>query len=122
MSVDYYSCKKCGSTFPDCGDFERCSGDAGGCGRVWCCTDCSEKDEQVECYCKLEKDISTCDGYAEEDCELSNDGDCSECENFVKASCKYCGLREYEDDELLYKALELLKITRQELIYIINNK
>lgn len=37
MGVDWYSCRNCGDTFPDCGDFVSCE-----CGEHWCDYDCAE--------------------------------------------------------------------------------
>lgn len=45
MGVDFYSCKCCGSTFPDCGDFVGCD-----CGRRWCDLDCAETDGYEDMY------------------------------------------------------------------------
>jgi hypothetical protein len=39
VSIDYYSCKHCGSTFNDCGDYVSCD-----CGEVWCSDKCAKKD------------------------------------------------------------------------------
>jgi len=40
MSVDYYVCKRCGRTFPDCGYFVSCER----CGEHWCSDECAEED------------------------------------------------------------------------------
>ena len=58
------------------------------CGNSWCNDKCAEKD-----------DLKT---YKEDGCEHS--------------SCKYCRGEDFYDDELLKHALELMDITREELI------
>lgn len=42
MGVDFYACKACGSTFPDCGDFTSCSEDGFGCGARFCDDECAK--------------------------------------------------------------------------------
>jgi hypothetical protein len=62
MGVDWYSCRNCGDTFPDCGPHESCE-----CGEHWCCSSCAEEDginykydeeddyETISCnYCREE--------------------------------------------------------------------
>lgn len=57
MGVDWYSCRNCGDTFPDCGDFVSCE-----CGEHWCDYDCAEangferdEDDNTSCnYCREE--------------------------------------------------------------------
>ncbi|AKC02697.1 hypothetical protein CPT_Stills69 [Bacillus phage Stills] len=39
MGVDYYACKSCEDTFPDCGYHVSCE-----CGHHWCSDDCAEGD------------------------------------------------------------------------------
>lgn len=48
MGVVFYTCNRCGETFPDCGDYVSCEG----CGTVWCCDECAEEDGFVAEYCK----------------------------------------------------------------------
>ena len=56
MGVDFYSCSRCGETFPDCGDYVRCD-----CWMKWCSDECAEKDGfvpddeelSIECSCKF---------------------------------------------------------------------
>ena len=55
--------------------------------------------------------------YREKHCEHD---DCCHCEYYEPDSCKYCRKEDYEDDELLSKALELLKMSREDLIEVIN--
>lgn len=41
MGVDFYICTKCSRTFPDCGEYSLCNEDHGGCGKVFCGTECA---------------------------------------------------------------------------------
>ena len=117
MSIDYYSCERCGNTFPDCGDYTTCNEDAGGCGRTWCSDKCAEKDGYIREYCKLGTDVN----YESplEDCEFANDSKwnrCSNCENYVGSSCSYCRNEAFEDSTLLAYALSLIGMGKEELI------
>jgi hypothetical protein len=119
MSVDYYSCERCGDTFPDCGYYTTCSEDKGGCGRTWCSDECADEDGHIPQYCKLDKEIE--DGYCDsEECEFAKKDDyglsCEECSNYVEESCSYCRNEAFEDGELLEYALQGLKMSKQELI------
>ena len=62
MGVDWYSCKYCGETFPDCGDFVSCE-----CGEHWCDYDCAEADG----FERDENDNTSCNYCREEDFEDS---------------------------------------------------
>lgn len=42
MGVVFLTCNKCKRTFPDCGPFERCDEDWGGCGRHYCSDECAK--------------------------------------------------------------------------------
>lgn len=44
MSVDYYSCKKCGHNFPDCGEYFTCSS----CETMYCCDECGDREDEGE--------------------------------------------------------------------------
>ena len=119
MSVDYYSCERCGDTFPDCGDYTTCNEDAGGCGRTWCDDGCAEADGYIREYCKLEKEVDN--GYCEGDCEFSikdtyGHASCDKCKNYIGASCSYCRNEAFEDSELLEYALLKLDISKEDLI------
>lgn len=92
MSVDYYVCERCGETFPDCMDgIVWCE-----CGNVWCCLECAYKD-----------------GY-QFGVEVDEDGE--EYETEEGSSCKYCRGEEFYDNELLEYSLELLQMTKEELV------
>lgn len=114
MGVDFYPCSRCGDIYCDCGYFVTCCEDKGGCGRDWCSDDCAKEDEYEVEHCKLDKDIVY--GHCRGECELSDDACCTECINYIPSSCSYCRHENYEDSELLNKALELLEITREDLI------
>lgn len=90
MGVDYYSCKNCGETFPDCGDYVGCE-----CGKHWCSDECAEVDGFQE-----EED-----GFQPVDSQWEQE-----------TSCQFCRKEDFEDSELLTLALELLKITREDLV------
>ena len=124
MGVDWLSCNWCGETFPDCGDFVNCNDD---CYKVWCCEKCAKEDGYVKAKCKIGLDISLY-GYLEDDEEfcikakLSEDKyvDCDGCENYTSTGCAYCRNENYEDVDLLEKAMELLHCDRQFLINKLN--
>lgn len=42
MGVDFYACKACGDTFPDCGSYTDCSEDLRGCGAIYCSDKCGK--------------------------------------------------------------------------------
>lgn len=117
MSVDYLVCKNCGDTFPDYGHFVFCEN----CGTHWCSDECAEDDGHVEEHCSKHPDLDNGDLmelYREDHCDFE---DCTECEYYNPESCKYCRGEDYDDEMLLNKALELLKISREELVNVINN-
>lgn len=120
MGVDFLVCKRCGNTFPDCGDYVNCED----CGTDWCCDECAEDDGYIREYCKLGKCVEG--GSNDEECKFANEnkewGKCTECENYVPTSCKYCRCEDYEDSYLLEVAMKLLKCDRQYLIDTINSK
>lgn len=101
MGVDFYSCKYCGDTFPDCGDYVSCD-----CGEHWCSDDCAEADGYTRESCKLGYDID------DTECEES----CYCCDNHLESSCSYCRHEDYDNETLLDYALDLLGITREKLI------
>lgn len=88
MGVDWYSCKNCSDTFPDCGDYVWCE-----CGEHWCSDKCAKAD-----------------GYEYEEFE-DGDGDIVE-----KISCNFCRKEDFEDYELLGFALDKLGISRIQLV------
>lgn len=102
MSVDYYSCKYCGDTFCDCGDYVQCD-----CGEHWCSDECAEEDGFKRESCKS--------GYDTEDnqCEI----ECWRCKDKLESNCNYCREENFEDNELLRYVLDKhLNMSRQELI------
>lgn len=117
MSVDWNSCSCCGESFPDCGDFEKCKEDKGGCGREWCSYDCALESGFRKEHCKLGKGVDYTSPT--EDCEFANESKyckCEGCSNYVGESCGYCRSEVFEDSKLLEYALKGLNITKQELI------
>lgn len=86
MGIDWYSCNKCGETFPDCGDYVGCE-----CGEHWCSEECASEH-----------------GYRREEACEEND--------WVESSCKYCRKEDVEDYALLSTALKLLGLTREDLV------
>lgn len=117
MSVDYLVCSNCGDTFPDCGYWLSCES----CGTCWCSDECAEEDGFVREYCSKHPDLDDRDlmeSYRRTHCDFE---DCTECEHYNPESCKYCRKEDYEDYVLLEKALELLKMSREELVKMINS-
>lgn len=88
MGVDFYACRCCGTTFPDCGDYVSCE-----CGEHWCSDDCAEAD-----------------GYRE--VEITE----GEYEGCTEYSCNFCREEDFDDSKLLEYALFILNKTRPELI------
>jgi hypothetical protein len=118
MSVDFWSCHNCGETFPDCGEYVSCES----CGTVWCCDECAEEEGYIEEHCK-KWDVCGYDDLNEERKIRKCDYEwCDTCPEYVADSCKYCRGEDYEDSELLDKALELLKMKREDLVDIMNKK
>lgn len=117
MSVDFLVCDNCGDTFPDCGYYVSCES----CGTCWCSDECADDDGFVREHCSKHPDLDDRDlmeEYRENHCDFD---DCTECENYNPESCKYCRKEDYEDYVLLEKALELLKMSREELVRAINS-
>lgn len=118
MSVEFYVCKNCGSTFPDCGEYVSCEQ----CFTHWCSNECAEEDGYIKEHCAAHKDLDDgdlMDMYREKHCDYD---DCCDCDNYIPDSCKYCREEDFEDDVLLEYALELLGINREELIEKYKNK
>ncbi|NFH01348.1 hypothetical protein FC831_13855 [Clostridium botulinum] len=122
MSVDFLVCKNCGETFCDCGEYVSCES----CGEHWCCEECAEEDGynteycDLGCECSWSIDITeqeeACQGISNKDGYLK----CRECNHYHEDSCKYCRNEDYDDYEILNKAMELLNCDRQFLINEIN--
>lgn len=102
MGVDWLTCRNCGETFPDCGHFVNCE-----CGEHWCSEECAETDGFEEEHCKLGKS-------KDDDCDLEIS--CWRCENNVERSCKYCREEDFSDEVLLTYTLNLLNLSREQLI------
>ena len=119
MGVDFYTCNRCGETFPDCGPYVSCEG----CGTVWCCDECAEEDGFVAEYCKKYDVYGYEDMNNEREIRGCDYSYCSDsCPEYVGESCKYCRNEDYDDLTLLNKALELLKMSREELVDLINKE
>ena len=99
MGIYYFACDYCGETFPDCGYYVSCES----CGTRWCSDECANEDGFV---------------YRESHCDFE---DCTECKHYRPDSCKYCRKEDYDDATLLEKALELLKISREDLVKVVND-
>ena len=114
MGVEFLVCRNCEETFCDCGDFVFCES----CGAWWCSEDCANDDGYTKGKCGLGK--YTDDGYPGEECEFAVDGRCDkyekECKYWIAQSCNFCRGEDYDDCDLLLKALDLLGMTREELI------
>ena len=93
MGVSFYICARCNSTFPDCGEYIRCS-----CGRKWCWDDCAKKDGWH---------------YDEKTGDDEIDFDDYERES---SSCNFCLRIDATDDKLFKFALEELNSTRSEIL------
>jgi hypothetical protein len=96
MGVDWYSCKNCGETFPDCGDYTGCE-----CGEHWCCDDCAEADGF-----QYEEE-----GFTPEGSKWSQE-----------TSCNFCRKEDYDEFELLRFALDKLGLSREQLIELYKQK
>ena len=108
MGVDYYSCKNCGETFPDCGDFTYCS-----CGKRWCDDNCAKEDDYCQEECILGYEVDDGCPQDEDECDKDN---CKDCEHYIHRGCKYCREEDFDDNTLLEYSLQLLNKTRYELI------
>lgn len=117
MSVDYLTCNCCEENFPDCGYYVSCES----CGTHWCSDECAEEDGYISEHCKkfpILSDRDEMEDYREKNCDYE---DCTDCPYYKPDSCKYCRNEDYSDNVLLEKALELLNMSREDLIKIVNN-
>lgn len=117
MGVDYYSCNYCDETFPDVGRYVTCD-----CGNHWCCNECAEEDGWIDTHCSkypMLDDIDLMEAYREKHCAIDY---CYSCEYYRPSSCNYCREEDYEDCVLLDKALDLLAMTREELVGIVRKE
>jgi len=94
MGVDWYPCESCGDTFPDAGYYVYCEG----CGRQWCSDGCASSD-----------------GY---ECPVDEEGE----EIIEESTCGYCRGEQFDDDEILAEALNLLGKSREDIIGILKAK
>lgn len=111
MGVEFYTCNYCGETFSDCGGFVGCE-----CGTKWCDDECAEADGYISEHCNLHPDLDDYDlmyDYRKNHCDYDS---CYKCEHYVKASCKYCRQEDFDDGVLLEYALNLLNMSREEVI------
>lgn len=101
MGVDFYTCKECSQTFPDCGPYTACRV----CGGQFCDDKCAGAQrmtkKQVEQYCDCGEDFNA----KKEKREV----DPSNCSCTV---CSYCRHEKITDEDLLSFALGLLKTDR----------
>lgn len=116
MSVDYLVCENCGDTFPDCGYWVSCES----CGTCWCSDECAEEDGFVREHCAIYPDLDDRDLMEEYNKEHCDFNDCVYCEHYRPESCKYCRGEDYDHETLLNKALELLKMSREDLVRLVN--
>lgn len=112
MGVDFYICHNCEETFPDCGEYVSCES----CGTKWCCEECAEEEGYIEEHCTKYNVFGYSDLKDEQRIRKCEKTYCSDCEFYVPDSCKFCRKEDYEDYILLNKALELLNMTREDLI------
>lgn len=54
MSINYYVCKNCNDTFPDCGTYIKCES----CFTHWCSEECAEEDGYISEHCKAHPDLT----------------------------------------------------------------
>lgn len=114
MGVDFYTCHSCEDTFPDCGDYVICES----CGTHWCSDKCAEEEGYIAEHCTKYNVFGCEDLEAERKVRKCVRNYCDgTCEFYVLDSCKFCRGEDYEDGELLSKALDLLGMTREELIH-----
>lgn len=117
MGIDYLTCNYCGEAFPDCIHYVSCES----CGTVWCSDECAEEDGFMREHCSKYPDLNDGDLMEEYRAIHCDFKDCTECEYYNPESCKYCRKEDYEDYVLLEKALELLKMSREDLVRMINS-
>lgn len=116
MSVDYWICKYCENTFPDCGCYISCES----CGTHWCSDECANRDGYIREHCSKYSDLEGRDEmeeYREKHCDYD---DCCDCKHYESDSCKYCRHEDYDNLTLLKKALELLDMSREDLVKKVN--
>jgi len=116
MGIDYIACNNCGRTFPDCGSYIICEN----CSTEWCSDECAEEDGYIPEHCSKYPELDErylMDEYREDHC---NYDDCYSCEYYAPDSCKYCRHEDYDDETLLEKALELLGMSREDLVEKVN--
>jgi hypothetical protein len=118
MGVDFLVCNYCEETFPDCGYFVRCEG----CGTEWCSNECAEKDGYKAEHCTKYPELDNYDLMDDYRAEHCNYKYCYDCEYYAPDSCNYCRGEDYANETLLSKALELLNMTREDLVNVINKE
>ncbi len=96
MSSDTGVCEFCSDTFSKCGTFASCD-----CGKSWCSDSCAEADGLRDEW----------EGYTPPGETWEQD-----------TSCEYCRKEDHGDDVLLEYALELLGMSRYELVGKYNSK
>jgi hypothetical protein len=94
MSIDFYSCARCGDSFPDCGDYCHCDE----CGNVFCSYECAELDA-VELDEAAPEDESETEEY-----------------RYEPMNCCICRKEVANDYILLETLLRHYKITREDVL------
>ena len=118
MGVDFLICNYCEETFPDCGHFVSCES----CGTHWCSDECAAEDGYLVEHCKKYPELNGFDemyNYRENHCEYKS---CCYCENYAPSSCNFCRGEDYSDETLLQKALDILGMSREDLIKKLNDE
>ena len=118
MGVDYFTCHYCEDAFPDCGHYVSCEG----CRTHWCSDECAKADGYIEEHCKKYYVYGYEDLKDEKKIRKCEYKYCVDCPDYEPDSCKYCRKEDYDDYVLLDKALELLNMTREDLVKVINDE
>ena len=91
MGVDFYACRNCDETFPDCGEFYSCEQ----CGRYYCSTECAD-------FSPIE--------------QMADEGDEDYDEDNVQ--CGICSKKTPDTGEMFCALLKHFKISREDAIKI----
>lgn len=95
MGVEFYVCKRCGDTFPDCGSYVNCND----CYSHWCSDECAEGD-----------------GWRVDIEETSGDGTEGSYGEEAAHSCNYCRCEAADNHTLFSFLLTKLDLTRDEVL------
>lgn len=91
MSVDFFPCKACERTFPDCGPYVSCD-----CGNVWCSKKCAKEDGFI--------DIEDLDEEDQNNWKHSS------------ITCKYCRGEDVESELLFEFLMKKHNLKKEEII------